>query len=197
MRRPEHVRGVHRHDLDPEPLAGLEGGQLALVLGVRVDQAGAASGYGFRSFAARSAGAGPIDATLEVTTTRRTPRAPPSRPRSAARSRSLARPAARGRDATIPAVWNSTSQPANARRIERRSSMSASTASTSSPASARSRRAVPDGHPDLVARARRRAATWAPMNPVAPVTHTLIGVRPGGRAARAPILGTAVAHRYL
>ncbi len=120
------------------------------------------SGYGLRSVAARSPEAGPIDATLEVTTTRETPHC-------AAVSTATRGPTAftrqtwrRGRDATMPAVWNSTSQPSSARRIERRSSTSASKTSTSQPASAVSRRRSRTVTRTSSPRCARRAATCAP-----------------------------------
>ena len=110
------------------------------------------SGYGLRSVAGAVAGgradrrhAGGDDDAPDAALGGRLDRDPRARPRSPAT------PGAAGREATIPAVWNRVSTPSRARRIERRSRMSASTTSTSRPGQRLHPAPVADGHPHLVA----------------------------------------------
>ena len=161
----------------PSRVAGRERHPLALVLAVRVDQPRARlRDRDCARSPARSPGAGPIEATLEVSTTRRTPRFGRSLDRDPRRDRVHAPDLPRrGCEATIPAAWNRTSQPdertphrapvehvgVHDLDVDARPAPPAGAGRAPSPAP---RRPEPT----------RAAATWAPRKPVAPVTQTFI-----------------------
>src|SRR5215210_585561 len=90
-----------------------------------------------------------------------------------------------GRVATMPAAWKTSRAPRNARRNPARSRTSASMGVTLAPPSCASR----DGSRCVTLTSAPRSAstlvTWAPTNPVAPVTATRIpGYSYGARSER-------------
>src|SRR3954447_4167398 len=128
----------------------------------------------WRSSAVPPRDAGPIAATDETCTARRTPSASAASmttrvPSAFSRNNS----SSGSRRLVDPATWNNSSTSRRARRIARRSVTSAVTSRTPSPASASrledARTATRTSSP----RSTSSLVTCAPMKPVAPVTSTL------------------------
>ena len=115
----EHVRRVDDDDLDAEALPRGDRLALAGALGVGVDEPEAVLGYGFSSSAGRPS-AVPTAEIVEVTTTRSTSSIAAASTATSGPRWFISHTLPTGVEPTMPATWNTTSQPriALAHRVE-------------------------------------------------------------------------------